>query len=123
MNSQLAVAHWVGCCRHVKELHDQHGCTIDVSTTSRCYYRCHDDEQPALDPRWRDFHTLPDERLHRWIFRGKSSGYRPWVKRIPWLWRAAARYSIRHFHCEKDGQCVFRAGHRGCCYWGDDDDE
>ena len=119
--ASATVAYWPGCCRHLVMDHDQHGCTIDVSTDRRCYYRCHDDDQPALDPRWRDHHTLPDEWLYNLVFKRRTGGWRSWVRRVPRLWKAASRYALRHFHCPKDGQCIFRAGHRGSCYWGDDD--
>jgi hypothetical protein len=126
----IEVAHWRGCCRHPKDSHDQHGCTVDVSIDQRYDYRCHDDETPALDPRWRDYHTLPDERLLRpithWFYRRKRvqpDGTVQYPFRLRWLVILLARYSLRHFHCPKDGQCIFRAKHRGSCSWGSDDDD
>lgn len=43
--------------------------------------------------------------------------------RLRWLVLALSRYSMRHFHCLLDGQCIFRARHRGGCSWGGDDDD
>lgn len=74
-----------------------------------------DDEQP-VNPRWRDCHELPDA----WLIRHLP---RRWLKRrSPRLNRLIATYALRNIHCMSDGQCVLRAGHRGGCTWGDDDE-
>lgn len=69
-----------------------------------------------VNPRWRDWHTLPDEwlikRLRYWMAKRPSNR----------LKRAVARYALRHLHCDHDGQCIFRAHHRGGCDWGNDDE-
>lgn len=117
------VACWPGCCRHAEVQHDQHGCTVDISADSRWYYRCHDEDDSAVWPRWRDCHTMPDEWLYRLLFKRRGPGWRPWVRYVPRLWKAVSRYAVAHFYCTKDGQCVFRANHRGSCCWGDDGDE
>lgn len=71
-------------------------------------------EQP-LNPRWRDYHTLPDE----WLI----NKLRPFLRRHKRIHKPIARYALRHLHCLLDGQCVFRGGHRGPCYWGNEDDD
>lgn len=128
--TSTALAYWQGCCRHAEAEHDQHGCTVDISSDSRVYYRCHDEDDPAVWPRWRDYHTLPDEWLLRpvtkWFYRRKRvkpDGTVQYPFRLRWLVIFLSRYSMRHFHCPKDGQCIFRANHRGSCCWGDDGDE
>lgn len=120
---QVRIAHRKGCCRHPESAHDQHGCTVDVSEVSSCYYRCHDEDYPAVWPRWRDCHTLPDEWLYRVLFKRRGRGWRPWVRYVPWLWKAVSRYAVAHFYCTKSGECIFRANHRGSCCWGSDDDD
>lgn len=81
-----------------------------------------------VNPRWRDYHTLPDERLLRpiqkWFYRRKredQNGTISYPFRAMPLVKAMARYSLRHFHCNLDGQCVFRAHHRGGCCWGSEE--
>ena len=118
-----------GCCRHAAPVHDQYGCTVDISTNARCYWRCHGVDEKAVDPRWRDYHTLPDEwflrPVTRWFYRRKRVLPDDTVQypfRLKWLVILLSRYSLRHFHCHLDGQCIFRAGHRGSCSWGADDE-
>lgn len=112
-----------GCCRHAASEHDQHGCTVDVSADSRCYWRCHDLGDKAVDPRWRDFHTLPDEWLYRLLTKRRKGGWRAWIKRVPWLWKVTSRYALNHFYCTRHGECVLRNNHRGSCTYGADDDD
>lgn len=128
--TQFDRPYFKGCCRHAAPVHDQHGCTVDISTDPRCYWRCHDVDEKALDPRWRDYHTLPDEwlvrRVTRWFYRRKRVLPDDTVRypfRLKWLVILLSRYSLRHFHCHLDGQCIFRAKHRGSCSWGADDDD
>lgn len=39
--SERSEAALLACCEHPPSEHDQHGCTVDVSTNRRCYERCH----------------------------------------------------------------------------------
>lgn len=96
--------------------------------SSRALGLCHHCE--PVNPRWRDCRTLPDERLirpvQRWFYRRKwvkTDGAVAYPLRLRWFVILLARYSLRHFHCPLDGQCVFRAGHRGGCCWGNDEDD
>lgn len=77
-----------------------------------------DDVEQELDPRWRDHHTLLDERLARWVLR-RLQVIAPHSRAR----RAAGRYLLNRVYCGRDGQCIFRRGHRGSCCWGDDGDE
>jgi hypothetical protein len=83
-----------------------------VAEPRNAYFELDDEPEQELDPRWRDCHTLPDE----WLLNKLRPLFRRW--RYPkWV----ARYALRCIHCLRDGQCIFRARHRGACCWGDDD--
>ena len=62
----MATEAWPGCCEHVWNDHDQHGCTVDVSTVSRTYERCHgvraEGRTPSLDETRPDAPPLGPER-------------------------------------------------------------
>lgn len=84
--------------------------TEDTTDSDRCNEEVH--------PRWIDYH-FPDY----WLIR-KFGHFRRLVRgtKLGWIDKALARYSLRHVHCSS-GECVLRAGHRGCCTWGYDEED
>jgi hypothetical protein len=119
----MTAATLAGLCTECLDADPEH-----FTRSSRKLGLCHHCE--PVNPRWRDWHTLPDERLLRpvqkWFYRRKRvdpDGRVQYPLRLRWLVILMACYSLRHFHCPLDGQCVFRARHRGGCCWGNDDDD